>query len=187
MPALYRVFPFLAGSAGNEPGGAFYVPPPCGGRLDNPGMYSVLYLSDAAVGAIAEAFGRFPEWTPALLAGSPSLPGSVRAIARYSLPEAAALCNLDDPEQLRDLGLRPSEVVSRDYGSTREWARRIYQRNAWIGVRWWSYYDPRWASIGLWRFDRLALEEVRLLRLDDAALVEAGRAIVRRVIEVAQF
>ncbi|MGH9632971.1 MAG: RES domain-containing protein [Bryobacteraceae bacterium] len=184
MPALYRVFPFLADSAANEPGGALYVPPQGGGRLDNPGIYSVLYLSDAAAGAIAEAFGRFAEWTPAILDGSPSLPGSVRAIARYALPEKAPLCNLDDPEQLRNLGLRPSEVVSRNYGTTRAWARRIYEQNMWMGVRWWSYYDPRWASIGLWRVDRLVLEEVQLLRLDDAALMEASRAIVRRIVPV---
>jgi hypothetical protein len=50
-------------------------------------------------------------------------------------------------------------------------------------VRWWSYYDPRWASVGLWDIGRLKVEEVRSLRLDDSALVEASRTIVRRIIE----
>lgn len=43
-----------------------------GGCLDNPDLYSVLYLSGAAAGAIAESFGRFPEWSQAILAGSPA-------------------------------------------------------------------------------------------------------------------
>ena len=140
-------------------------------------------MSDAASGAIAEAFGRFPEWSPAILAGSPGLPGSVRAIASYRLADDAQLCDLDDPDQLQALRLRPSEVVSRDYSRTRAWARRIYEQRAWVGVRWWSYYDPRWASVGLWQLSRLTLEEVRPLRLDNAALVVASRTIVRRIIE----
>jgi hypothetical protein len=177
------VLPFLANARPNEPGGALYVPRQGGGRLDNPELYAVLYLSDAASGAIAEAFGRFLEWTPAILAGSPSLPGSTRAIARYRLSDEAPLCDLDDPDQLKRLRLRPSEVVSRDYGRTRSWTRRIYEQRQWIGVRWWSYYDPRWASVGLWDISRLEVEEVRPLRLDDPALVEASRTIARRIIE----
>lgn len=183
MPVLYRVLPFLANAAPEEPGGALYVPSQGGGRLDNPELYAVLYLSDAASGAIAEAFGRFPEWSPAILAGSPGLPGSVRAIASYRLADDAPLCDLDNPEQLRALRLRPSDVVSRDYSRTRAWARRIYERRAWVGVRWWSYYDPRWASLGLWEVNRLALQDIRLLRLDDPALIEASRTIARRIIE----
>lgn len=153
-----------------------------GGRLDNPEAYSVLYLSDAAAGAIAEAFGRFPEWNAAILEGSPSLPGSVRAIGRFRLPDDAPVCNLDDPAWLQSLDLRPSDVVSRDYGRTRTWARRIFEERKWVGVRWWSYYDPQWASFGLWDIAQLALEDVRILRLADRALQEASRTIVRRVV-----
>jgi len=178
---LYRVFPYLPKSAKNEPGGALYVPPQGGGRIDNPGAYSVLYLSDQPAGAIAEAFGRFPEWTPAILSESPSLPGSARAIARYRLAEEVAVCDLDDPRQLTALQLRPSEVVNRDYARTRTWARRIFDHRKWAGVRWWSYYDSRWASFGLWDIRRLAIEEVTLLTLDDPALLDASRTIVRMV------
>ena len=183
MALLYRVLPFLADAAPNEPGGALYVPQQGGGRLDNPDLYAVMYWSDAAAGAIAEAFGRFPEWSAAILAGSPSLPGSMRALATYRLSDQEPLCDLDDPKQLQALRLRPSEVVSRDYGRTRAWARRIYEQHQWIGVRWWSYYDPQWASVGLWDTGRLKLEDVHPLRLDDAALVEASHTIVRRIIE----
>jgi hypothetical protein len=158
------------------------MPPQGGGRIDNPGTYSVLYLSDAAAGALAEAFGRFPEWNPAILEGSPSLPGSVRAVARFALAENAPICNLDDPNQLLALGLRPSDVVSRDYLRSRAWARRIYGQGKWRGVRWWSYYDPAWSSFGLWDIEGLTLDDVTPLTLDHPALVEASRTIVRRVV-----
>ncbi|HEY4901666.1 MAG TPA: hypothetical protein VIH91_12700, partial [Terriglobales bacterium] len=86
MPILHRVFPYVATAAEDEPGGAVYVPPQGGGRLDNPGIYAILYLSDAPAGAIAEAFGRFPEWNAGVLEGTPSLLGSARAMARFHLP-----------------------------------------------------------------------------------------------------
>ena len=183
MPALYRVFPYLAASLTDEPGGALYVPPQGGGRIDNPGTYSVLYLSDTPAGAVAEAFGRFPEWTPAMLEGSPSLLGSARAIARYRLVDDAPICNLDDAEQLLVLGLRPSDVVRRDYTRSRAWARRIYERGQWSGVHWWSYYDPAWSSFGLWDINHLTLDDVTPLGINDPALLEASRTIVRRVVE----
>lgn len=179
---LYRVFPYLAAAARDEPGNALYVPSQGGGRIDNPGIYSVLYLSDAPAGAIAEAFGRFPEWSEAILEGPPSLPGSVRAMARFSLPNDADICNLDDPALLQTLGLRPSDVVSRDYTRSRAWARTIYERGKWVGVRWWSYYDSQWASFGLWNIGRLELQDVKTLRLADAAFVDASRTIARRIV-----
>jgi hypothetical protein len=182
VPALYRVFPALPESAADEAGGGLYLPPQQSGRIDNPGLYRVFYASDAEAGAIAEAFGRFPEWTPAILEGSPGLPGSVRALARYSLSETAKICDLDDPEQLRLLGLRPSDVVSRHYGRTRAWARRIYEAGSWAGVRWWSYYDPQWSSFGIWDAREMALEETRSLTLDDPELATASHAIARRIV-----
>jgi len=182
VPELFRVFPFLAGAAAGQPGGALYIPPQSGGRLDNTDLYSVLYLGNSPAGAIAEAFGRFPEWTLAMLRGSPSLPGSARGLARFDLDPLESLCDLDDPRQLLRLRLRPSDVVGRDYARTRAWARRIYESRTWAGISWWSYYDPQWTSVGLWKTDRLALKEVRVLRLDDVALMDAARIIVRRII-----
>jgi hypothetical protein len=182
LPVLYRVFPYLQKSEEDQPGGALYVPPQRGGRIDNPGTYGVLYLGDSAAGAIAEAFGRFPEWTPAMLAESPSLPESRRSLGSYRLPEDALLCDLDDPGQLIQLGLRPSDVVTRDYTRTRAWARKIHELNRYVGIRWWSYYDSGWSSVGLWNTDRLTLEDVKPLKLDDPALREAARIITRRVI-----
>jgi hypothetical protein len=184
-PQLFRVFLYHAKSEADEPGGALYVPSQGGGRIDNPTAYSALYLSDSAAGAVAEAFGRFPEWTLSMLEGIPGLPRSVRALARYRYDDsdnAAPVCNLDDPKQLLALGLRPSDVVSRDYIRTRAWARRIYDEKSWAGVRWWSYYEPAWSSFGLWDIRDLVVAQVTPLRLDNQALVEASRAIVRRIV-----
>lgn len=119
---------------------------------------------------------------PSILEGLPSLPKSVRALARYQFAETAQVCNLDDPRQLPALGLRPSDAVSRDYNRSRAWARRIYEQNTWAGVRWWSYYDPAWHSFGLWDIGKLVLSQVTPLRLDNTDLLEASRTIVRRVI-----
>ena len=181
MPALFRVFPYLASAKVTDPGGAFYVPRQGAGRIDSPGAYSVLYLSNAAEGAVAEAFGRFPEWTQSILRGNPALPGSVRAIAQFHLDEDAPVCDLDDPSQLLALGLRPSDVVSRNYDTTRAWARRLHDQRQWIGVKWWSFYNPAWYSFGFWDIRTLRLEAVRPLRLSDAEVLEAARTIVRRV------
>ena len=182
MAALFRVFPSVPTAATGEPGSPLYVPPPGAGRLDNPDLFSTLYLADSAAGAIAEAFGRFPEWTAAMLHGPSALPGSARALAAYHLPGENRLCDLDDPRQLLALGLRPSGVVSRDYTKTRAWARRIFEQRDWSGVRWWSYYDPRWFSIGLWTTDPLTVRHVEPLHLKHPAMLEAARIIARRIV-----
>jgi hypothetical protein len=100
----------------------------------------------------------------------------------FHLPDDAPICNLDDPVPLQTLGLRPSDIVSRDYTRRRAWAQRIYERGGWFGVTWWSYYDSQWASFGLWNFGQLKLEEVNLLRLDDPAFLDARRTIARRIV-----
>jgi len=182
VPDLFRVFPYVAGADDHAPGGAFYVPSLGGGRIDNPGVYPVLYLGDSAAGAIAEAFGRFAEWTTSILESAPGEPRSVRAVARYRLPDEAPVCNLDDPERLLSLRLRPSDVVTRDYARSRAWARLIYDQKIWMGIRWWSYYNPACYSFGLWDTSCLVLETVTPLRLDNPDLLEAGRTITRRVI-----
>ncbi|HEX4276160.1 MAG TPA: hypothetical protein VHZ74_12435 [Bryobacteraceae bacterium] len=112
-------------------------------------MFSTLCLSAAAAGATAAAFGHFPEWASAMLAGRPDMPGSAQAPARYTLTGRAPVCNLDDVSQLRELKLQPSDVVTRDYAVSRAGALRVFQLRKWFGVRWWSWYDPRWSSFDL--------------------------------------
>lgn len=176
---LYRVFPHIPSAGPGSLGNPLFIPRQGGGRLDNPDKFTVLYLSNSAAGAIAEAFGRLPEWNPAML--STPLAGAQPAVARYRMTAGKPVCDLDDASRLLALGFRPSDVVSRDYDRTRAWARRIFLEGVWYGVRWWSYYDPGWASFGIWDVAGLHVEEVHALSLDDGALREAARTISRRV------
>ena len=126
MISLYRVFPYLKSSSAEEPGGALFVPPQGGGRIGNPDYYSVLYLSDAAAGAIAEAFGRFPEWSPAILEGSPALPGNVTPPTNFDPGSFAIYWGLDDK-----LKTPYSHVF--DFSITRELARNYVLEASYVG------------------------------------------------------
>ena len=106
----------------------------------------------------------------------------MKAVGIYSVPDDHPICNLDDPQTLLDLNLRPSGVVTRDYEQTRRWARRIWEREKWCGVSWWSYHDPRWASLGLWNIEGVRVQSVRQLHLNDADLIEASQIIVRPIV-----
>jgi hypothetical protein len=167
MTTLYRVLPYVSSARARTPGHPLFVPPSTGAaRVDNPGLYDVLYLGDSAAGAMAEAFGWSPTWDASLFRGIPALPGSVRALATYELDDAvASVCDLDDAARLVELGLRPSDVVTRDRTVTQRWSADIHARGDFAGVRWWSYYDPRWGSFGLW--DTAALRVVSVTVLDD--------------------
>lgn len=148
------------------------------GRIDAPGRYDVLYLSDAAAGAVAEGFGRLTPWSELMLR-VPGMPGAARVVARYALADRAPVLDLDDAAALSALGIRPSEVVTRDRSVTQSWARRAFETKRWAGVRWWSYYDPRWYAYGLWDRRDLTVVGVEKLSLEHPAVVEAA-TILRR-------
>ena len=107
------------------------------------------------------------------------LPGSVRALVEYEVGDHAQICDLDDARRLTDLGLRPSRVVTRDRDVTQAWARKLYDDGHFAGVRWWSYYNPDWGSIGLWDIAALNVADVVILTADDPAFVAAAAEIVR--------
>ncbi len=176
---LHRTFPWLAGAPVGEPGHALYVPEPGGaGRADNPGRYRALYLSSAPAGAIAETFGALKLWKPRMFR-RPDLPGSVRALATYELADALPIFDLDDPDALKALGLRPSQVVTRDRAVTQPWAFAIFLQHRWSGVRWWSYYEPSWYSYAVWEIGALTLVAVRALTMRDPAVIEASQMLRR--------
>ena len=54
--------PLEPSAAPHEPDGALYVPGSTDGRIDNVGVYKVLYLAREPEAAIAEAYGRIPLW-----------------------------------------------------------------------------------------------------------------------------
>ena len=181
MATLYRVFPWSPAARDGEAGHPRFVPGISGGRIDNPDHYLALYLSDGAGGACAEAFDYRPAWDKAMLRGSPSLPGSVHALATYTLDPRISVCDLDDAVRLVELDLRPSHVVTRDRAVTRAWALRIFGERRWGGISWWSYYDPRWSSHGIWAIDALTVDDVEALTLDHPAILEAADVLNRRV------
>ncbi|HEX6489479.1 MAG TPA: RES family NAD+ phosphorylase [Candidatus Dormibacteraeota bacterium] len=172
--------PWLEGVRPGQPGHPLYVPArQRAGRLDNPDHYRVLYVADSAVGAIAEAFGSFELWTPAMLSGPPGLPGSRRALVGFQCPDDTPVLNVDDAAALLQRDLRPSEVVTRSREVTQAWALGIFEEGRFAGVRWWSYYNPDWGSIGLWDQSSVAVESVQELTEDSAALQRAREVLMR--------
>ncbi len=180
---LYRVFPWLENARPEEPGHPLHASPRQGaGRVDNPERYSVLYASDSPAGAVAEAFASHATWTPWLLGGRPDMPGSLRALATFDAAEIEAL-DLDDARRLVERKLRPSSIVARDRATTQAWALRIHDEGRWSGVRWWSYWDSRWGSFGLWDFRRLGVVDVTPLSRGHPALREAAESLSRPWVE----
>ena len=139
----------------------------------------VLYLSTSPVGAVVEVFASLAIWGPKMLV-SPTIPGASRSLGRYKLADSAKILDLDDAEALRALGIRPSEVVTPDRAVTQRWARRVVDERRWDGVRWWSFYDSRWHSYGLWERRNLEVIDVERLALDHPAVVEAATVLRRQ-------
>jgi hypothetical protein len=170
------VIPVAAGARRGRPYHPLFVPPATGtARIDNPDRYRVLYLSGSAAGAVAEAFGRFARWGPFLL-DHPA--GHRRRVVTYELAEPAAVLDLDDARALLDRRLRPSDVVTRERTVTQRWAAAVHDEARWSGVRWWSYYDPRWSSVGLWATEALTVVEVAEIE-GSAGLEEAAAVLLR--------
>lgn len=174
--------PTASNSSNN--GHPLYIWPRQGaGRVDDPEHdYLILYVGDSAAGAIAEAFGNYPQWTSTILDPPPAAPaGTAKALVRYTGdPE---VLDLDDPYTLQDWSLRPSGVVSRERACTQRWARAMYETGEYAGISWWSFYEPRWASFGFWDASQLTVDGApEPLTLAHPALLEAAALIRRPVI-----
>jgi hypothetical protein len=109
---LFRVLSFQDGAEPGEPGSALYVPGSTGRRIDNAGEYKVLYVSREPEGAIAQTYGRFPIWKPAMFA---SATGTPRSLVSYSLPDDVPIFSLDNTAALAVLGVpNPSQIIARN-------------------------------------------------------------------------
>jgi hypothetical protein len=139
-----------------------------------------MYLSDRAEGAVGEAFGNFAEWSEDLFEGPPVLPESRRSLGIYDLDDDAPILDLDDPDALLRLRLRPSDVVARDRRTSQAWALRVYQEGKWAGIKWWSRWEPSWGSYALWEVTRLRVHDVMRLSGDHLAVAKASRHLNRR-------
>lgn len=167
----------------SENGHPLYVWPRQGsGRFDDPeGEYLVLYVGSDPESAVAEAFGRFSVWKAAILdVPRATLPGTRKALVKYT--GEPRLLDLDDAQVLLDLGLRPSQVVIRDYDITRAWAREIFGAGTHQGLSWWSYYGSQWSSVGLWDWSSLSVDgDPEILSLDHPAVQAAAQEIARPI------
>jgi RES domain len=143
------------------------------GRHDNPDVYGCLYLTDREASGVIEQLARFrgQRLIPQLLVRR-RLPLAVAAI---ELPDSAPLVDLDDPAELRRRRLRPSEVATRHREITQPQALALYENGA-AGIRWWSIHESLWANYTI--FDRavrrLRVQDVRVLTLDDRAVLDAA-------------
>lgn len=178
---LYRVIPYDESVAPTERGGALFVPAGGGNRIDNPDLYDVLYVAAAPEAAIAESFGRIPIWGPeTFIHGS----GCPHQLVTYELPDTTKIFDLNDVVALQSLGIgHPTEVVTRNRARTQAWARAIFERGAYAGASWWSYYEPEWAVTGLW--DRNGITVVgtpEILNVEHVAVQNAAATIARQIL-----
>ncbi|MGH7920788.1 MAG: RES family NAD+ phosphorylase [Candidatus Dormibacteraceae bacterium] len=180
---LYRVCPVDPTTAPRQPYHPSFVPRSSGQhRIDNAERYDTLYLSAQAPGAVAERFGTFLEWGDWLL----EHPRGFNAqLVAFELDEARRVLDLDDAGTLLERSLRPSRVITRDRRTTQAWASDIHDEGRWAGVSWWSYYNPDWASCGLWcppgegSIRGLLVVSVEPLAARHPAVIEASQVLLR--------
>lgn len=174
---LYRCFAWNERARKDGMDGPLWFPRPYQGegRHDNTDLYGCLYLADRVVSCLVEQLARFrgQRLSPALLRRR-ELP---LALAELELNDAVELIDLDDPVVLRKERLRPSVVATRRRTVTQPQARMLHEAHPEAaGLRWWSSYESLWANVSL--FDRagpsLRLRDVRVLTVDDSAVVEAA-------------
>lgn len=171
----------MPSAAPTEPGGLFYVGRSTSGRIDNPDVYAVLYLAKEPDCAIAETFGRLPQWSASTFVNAKGTP---YVVATYELAASAEVFNLDDVSSLASLGVQQvSRIVSRDRAYTQQLARRVYDMGRFCGISWWSYWEPTYTALGIWDLTLLKSEGVvEPLTASSEVVKRTARAIARQVI-----
>lgn len=184
---LYRVFLHDPAARTGRSGHPLYLYRPQGnGRWDNPTLYDAWYLSSAAEGAVGETFGNIPVWTEEMLEHPTGLR---RTLATFSVADDLSVFDFDDAANLLSIGMRPSQVVTRNKGFTQGRAGALFAERRpdgtrrWDALGWWSFHRPTWGNLMLWATAAdpapLTLMDVEKLTLASAAVVEAGTALHR--------
>ncbi len=122
------------------------------------------------------------EWSHDMLRPHPSDPRLVRSLAWFDVAGATSISDLDDPNELLSRRLRPSEVVTRDRSRTQTWALGIFSSTTVAGIRWWSYHDARWASLGLWDLSVITDYGANPLGMNDPAIQDAADVLSIRIV-----
>jgi hypothetical protein len=142
---VYRVFPFLSTAAAGEPGRPMYEHrPQRAGRIDHPAYYA-WYMAAQPEAAVGEVFGNLAKWDDSMFE-FPLLPGARRALGIYQLPDDLRLLDLDNPTELAERSLRPTQIVVRNLSVSQAWGHRIWDErdphdphsHRWQAVAWWS-------------------------------------------------
>jgi hypothetical protein len=172
---LYRCFAWNERARADQPDSPLWFPRVFqgDGRHDNSDVYGCLYLTDRETSGVVEQLARFRGQR--LIEPMLVRRGLPLALAAIELPDDAELVDLDDPVVLARRRLRPSRVATRDRSVTQPQALAVYRDTDAAGLLWWSVHESLWTNYTL--FDRaggaLAVRDVRLLSLDDPAVVEA--------------
>ena len=95
------------------------------------------------------------------------------------------MLDLDDPRELLERSLRPTQVVARNLAVTQAWGHRGWsERTAhddterrWQAVSWWSFHRPMWTVLASWV--RPEVEQVQTLDLDHPAVRDAASTLCR--------
>ena len=183
MRNLFRVIPYIGNAKRNDAGNPTYFPENLGvHRVDNLDHYKVAYLANSSECALAEKFGYLSEWRSTLLRPEVSLPRSKWALINYKLDESSKIFEMDDPQNLVKLKVRPSKVVTRDRTITQNWALKVFKTQKNSGVSWWSYYNPDWGCAGIWDLKQLSVYSVEILTLEHPAFKQASIAIGKPLI-----
>ena len=176
---LWRVLPWDPHAAPAAPGGPLWFPRPFQGtaRHDAPARYGCLYVTEAAVSAVAEALAPF-RGTGDLRAELLERSGRPLALAELALEGAGPLLDLDDPAVLQAEGLRPSAVATTSRAVTQAYAVRLFDAHPdAAGLRWWSTLEAGWLNVTL--YDRaaagLTARAVRALDPADEVVRDAAR------------
>lgn len=185
---VHRVFAYLSTARTGEPGHPEYLHSPQGkGRWDNPEHYTVWYVAESATGAIAEVFADLDVWSESMF-DAPFLPGARRTLGIYHVPDDLAVFDLDDPQNLVDLALRPTQVVQRNRSASQAVALRVFNQvtsdgvRVWAGMRWWSVHRPQWKLLALWdRETTPRVADVEELTLDHPAIRDAAETLAKPV------
>lgn len=175
---LWRVLPWDPSATAGEPGGALWAPRALQGtgRHDAPDLYGCLYLSEAAVSAVAEMLAPFRgtgDLQPELLVRA----GRPLALAELELDAHAVLVDFDDPAVLTAETLRPSIVATGRREITQAYAVRQFERHPdAAGLRWWSTLEASWIHVTLFdrALDAVSVRGVRILAVDDEAVTIAA-------------
>lgn len=175
---LYRVFPYLDTASHGQPGHPLYVhPAQRSGRFDNPALYVAWYMAAEPSAAVGETFADLSEWSDAMF-DFPLIPGSRRALGIYAVSDDLPYLDLDDPQRLVDLSVRPSQVVERNRPYTQALAARIYNEHKYNAIRWWSSHLPQWRVYCLWEIDP-QVAQIEPLSTTHPATVDAGHALTK--------